>query len=208
MKDRELGRLYMMADAKQAIYTSEWLPPTGVTTLELTSNVRNPAKIGAIVERLGGAPVARGSAPGPDVHVRTASGLREARKHVERSISYAMDSLHIPPSQILVLTPHRDLRDSLIQEVGGNVRLSRWENRTEETATCETVHRTKGLERQAVILVDLDEVPDLKIAYIGLSRASAYLSVTGRQALIRAITSEKSGGVEEHQRTEHEECGG
>lgn len=187
MSDKSDGRLYVMADAKQTIYTSEWAPPTGITVLELTNNVRNTARIGAVVERLGGAPVARTSVPGPDVDTKRVAGIREARKQVERSIAHAVSALRIPPSQIIVLTPHRDLRDELIAQTRGDVRLGRWEDRSEELIACETIHRTKGLERLAVILVDMDEAPDRTLTYIGASRASAYLSVIGRDALIDSL---------------------
>ena len=188
MSDKEHGRLYMMADAKQTIYTSDWVPPTGITTLELTNNVRNSARIAAIVERLGGAPVARGSAPGPEVHMKTVSGLKEARKQVAKSIAFATEDLQLPASQIIVLTPHRDLRDELIREVQGDFTLGRWEERSEEVIPCETIHRTKGLERNAVILVDMDEDPDPTLTYVGASRASAFLSIIGREALITSVT--------------------
>ena len=188
MSDKEHGRLYMMADAKQTIYTSDWVPPTGITTLELTNNVRNSARIAAIVERLGGAPVARGSAPGPEVHMKTVSGLKEARKQVAKSITFATEDLQLPASQIIVLTPHRDLRDELIKEVQGDFTLGRWEDRSEEVIPCETIHRTKGLERNAVILVDMDEDPDPTLTYVGASRASAFLSIIGREALITSVT--------------------
>ena len=187
MTDKDHGRLYMMADAGQTIYTSDWVPPTGITTLELTNNVRNSAHIGAIVERLGGAPVAHGSAPGPEVQFKTVSGLKEAKKQVLKSITFASEELHLPASQIIVLTPHRNLRDELIKEVQGEFVLGRWEDRSEDVIPCETIHRTKGLERNAVILVDMDENPDPTLTYVGVSRASAFLSIIGREALIKSV---------------------
>ena len=46
---------------------------------------------------------------------------------------------------------------------------------------CETIHRFKGLEADAVIVVldDLDEEKDRQLAYIGLSRARSMLVVIG-----------------------------
>jgi ATP-dependent exoDNAse (exonuclease V) alpha subunit len=45
-----------------------------------------------------------------------------------------------------------------------------WEQRGEHTYVCETVHRTKGLEFDFVVLVADEDVTDL-LLYVGLSRA-------------------------------------
>jgi ATP-dependent exoDNAse (exonuclease V) alpha subunit len=45
--------------------------------------------------------------------------------------------------------------------------------------TCETIHRFKGLEADAVILIldTLETERDLMLAYVGLSRAKSVLAV-------------------------------
>jgi hypothetical protein len=53
--------------------------------------------------------------------------------------------------------------------------LVRWEDRDEGKIVCETIHRVKGLERVAVILIDLDEAQDGMTEYIGASRAILHL---------------------------------
>lgn len=187
MVDRDNGRFYMMADTRQAIYVSDWRPPSGITTLELTQNIRNSRRIGRVVQRLGGAELSRQAVVGPDVQFHPVSGLKECVKAVRRSLQYAMDELAIPPSQILVVTSHTELRDYLCSEVNGDTTLTRWDSRTEDTVACETIHRTKGLERPGVIFVDMDEEPDPTLAYIATSRASAFLAVVGRQALMALV---------------------
>lgn len=52
---------------------------------------------------------------------------------------------------------------------------------------CETVHRTKGLERTAVILVDMSGEPDKVLLYVGVSRAVSVLRLVGPQALAHAV---------------------
>lgn len=207
MKDRSNGRLYLMADRAQAIFTSDWVPPSGITTLELTHNVRNSGNIGVVVERLGGAPTPHVVAPGPEVQFTRVTGMKEAVKAARRSIAHATAELSIPHSRLIILVTHRSERDRLISELSGDLPVSRWDLRTEDTIPCETVHRTKGLERDGVILIDLDEEPNRTLAYIGASRASAYLSVIGRPALMNLLADPDASpeGVEQHQTTEHEE---
>jgi len=48
------------------------------------------------------------------------------------------------------------------------------------------VHRTKGLERTAVILVDMSGEPDTTLLYIGASRAVSSLTLVGPPQLAHA----------------------
>ena len=48
---------------------------------------------------------------------------------------------------------------------------------------CETIHRMKGLERDAVILVTEDDDLDDHLLYVGMSRAISRLVVVGPPAL-------------------------
>lgn len=183
MTNADTGRFYVLADTKQEIYGSGWVPPSGVTRLELTHNVRNSSRIGQAVCNLGGAPVARGTAPGPEIQVHAVGGAREMVKAVRKSLQFALDELDIPASQLMVLTTHREVRDELISVLNEDLHVSRWDDRGEGDIACETVHRTKGLERVGVVLVNMDDPPDATLAYIGASRASGFLAVVGRDSL-------------------------
>jgi len=185
MVDRSTSRLYLMADSDQAIYVSSWVPPTGITTLELTHNIRNSGNIARIAARLGGAPVPRSVPPGPSVDFHLVSGNREAIKAVRRSLQHVTGELGVPLSRVAVLVAHRTERDMLTNALAREFAFVKWQDRDEDAVVCETVHRTKGLERQAVVLVNLDEEPDRTIVYIGVSRASAHLAIVGRESLIR-----------------------
>jgi ATP-dependent exoDNAse (exonuclease V) alpha subunit len=48
---------------------------------------------------------------------------------------------------------------------------------------CETVHRTKGIEATAVILVAPEEEPRTQLVYIGASRAVWSLTLIGPATL-------------------------
>jgi DNA helicase IV len=59
----------------------------------------------------------------------------------------------------------------------------RWEERFDGNIVCETIHRIKGLERDAVILVTSQaDLPD-NLLYVGMSRAISKLIIVGPPAL-------------------------
>jgi hypothetical protein len=192
LKDTNESKILMVADSRQAIYTEGWLAPREWASLKLTTNLRNPRTIARAVESLGGAPARGNALPGPKIDFHRAGGVKEVRKRVTDAIHKAQTDLQIPLSRILVLTRHTDLRDALrgdaIEREGRDaVRLTAWNDRDEGGVICETIHATKGLEREAVILVNIDEEPDEATTYIGASRAVLYLAVVGQEALRKQL---------------------
>lgn len=198
LNDPKNGRVLMVADNKQAIYNSEWTPPREWTSLPLTVNLRNSRRIGQVVERIGGGTPRPFGVNGADVVYYSTTGAREARKRIGQAIHRAHHELDIPLARILVVTRHRDLRDELYStplktaEGFDDVRLVPWNKRDEGAVVCETIHATKGLEREAVIVVNLDEQPDDATTYIGTSRAMAFLAVVGSPALGEQLGLSKS----------------
>ena len=115
-----------------------------------------------------------------------AGGAKERRKRVRDLIAELTDQHGVPRSQILVLTLRTQWRDELLAAAADHpdeLPLARWEHRSEDTVLCETVHRTKGLERAAVILVGGSDDPDPQLVYIGASRAIWSLTLVGRPHL-------------------------
>lgn len=90
------------------------------------------------------------------------------------------------------MSPHPATRDAITEGLADDWRLTQWRHREEDTIICETVHRTKGLERLAIILVDLDDEPDPTLAYVGASRASVFLSVVGKDAFLTMTEPDQS----------------
>ena len=91
-----------------------------------------------------------------------------------------------PFSQIAVLTTHTNARDALLDGPIDGCPLVRWADRSEDAVLCETVHRAKGLERTAVILVDMSGEPDKVLLYVGASRAVSVLRLVGPPGLAHA----------------------
>lgn len=179
--------LLVVADPAQAIYVTPWTPPSDMMELPMVFNLRNCAAIAKLVQRLGG-PAPLPSAPYGDAVVhRYAGGHKELRKRVRDAVHELSQTYGIAFSQIAVLTTHRNTRDALLEEPIEGCRLVRWADRGEDAVLCETVQRTKGLERIAVILVDMSAEPDRMLLYVGVSRAVSVLRLVGPQPLAHAV---------------------
>lgn len=176
-------RLLITADPAQAIYVKPWQPPPNMFEAPLVHNLRNSRSIAKLVQRLGG-PEPMPHAPGrmPVTHIN-AGGRKEIRKRVRDTINKLATDHGVPLRQIVVLTMHVSVRDDLIADPPDGCTLVRWEDRCEEGVLCETIHRTKGLERSAVILVDTSGEPDRTLLYIGASRAVSSLTLIGSPGL-------------------------
>ncbi len=180
-------KLLVVADPAQAIYVQPWEPPADMVELPMVFNLRNCAAIAKLVHRLGG-PAPLPSAPyGDAVTHLYAGGSREVRKRVRDAVYSLSSAYGIPFSQIAVLTTHTNERDALLGEPIDGCPLVRWSDRSEDAVLCETVHRTKGLERTAVILVDMSGEPDKMLLYIGVSRAVSVLRLVGLHALAHSV---------------------
>ena len=114
-----------------------------------------------------------------------AGGIKEIRKRVATTLEMLTAVHGVPFSQIAVLTVSRDLRDQLLEPGDPKLELPlvRWEDRIEEAALCETIHRGKGLEKAAVIIVDNSDEPKEQLVYIGASRAMWSLTMIGQEPL-------------------------
>ena len=176
-------KLLVVADPAQAIYVQPWAPPAHMVELPMVFNLRNCSAIAKLVQRLGG-PAPLPSAPYGDsvVHLY-AGGNKEVRKRVRDAVHSLSRSYGIPFSQIAVLTTHTNIRDALLAEPLDGCPLVRWADRSEDAVLCETVHRTKGIERTAIILVDMSGEPDKVLLYVGVSRAVSVLRLVGPQSL-------------------------
>lgn len=180
-------KLLVVADPAQAIYVKPWEPPADMVELPMVFNLRNCAAIAKLVQRLGG-PAPLPSAPyGDAVTHLYAGGNREVRKRVRDSVHSLSTTYGIAFGQIAVLTTHTNIRDALLTEPIEGCPLVRWTDRSEDAVLCETVHRTKGLERTAVILVDMSGEPDKTLLYVGVSRAVSVLRLVGPQALAHSV---------------------
>ena len=101
----------------------------------------------------------------------------------------------IDPANILVLTGHTALRDRIRAESPGGFACAAWEDRHDGDIVCETIHRMKGLERDAVIVVTADDDLGDHLLYVGMSRAVSRLAAVGPRALTTRLQAGGPGGI-------------
>ena len=178
-------RVLLVADPSQDIYVKDWREPDVIVKLPLDFNLRSAKPVAEVVHRLGGPrPLESALGTFPVLHWR-AGGIKEIRKRVARTLELLTGNHGVPFSQIAVLTASRDLRDLLLapDDPSDVLPLVRWEDRNEEAALCETIHRGKGLEKAAVIIVDNSDEPRQQLVYVGASRAMWSLTMIGKDSL-------------------------
>lgn len=186
LDQRTMPRFLLAADPAQAVYLDSWTPPRDMVTMPLVYNLRNCGAVARVVQRLGG-PVPLPSAPLGDavVHLH-AGGHKEIRKRVRDAVRRFTEEFHVPFSQIAVLTTRTDVRDELLRNPPEGCPLVAWEDRGEDAVLCSTVHKVKGLERMAVVLVDMSGEPNPVLLYVGASRAVSALRLVGPPVLAQA----------------------
>jgi len=114
----------------------------------------------------------------------TIGGFKEQRKRIAEAIDDAHKRLDIPLAQILVVVPHRADVERLCSEPIGDYSIVPWHSRDEGSVACGTIQGTKGLERLAVIISNMDDDPSRQLSYIGASRATMFLAAVGKASFI------------------------
>ena len=142
-------------------------------SLNLETNLRSSRVIARRVQAIGGAAPNRSAPEGAPVREREAS-VDTVVSVVAEEIERLRGEYDIPPSQFAILTRHTSERDLLLSS-HLSTKIARWEDRDETRIVCETIHRTKGLERLAIIYIDLDAQRSRKLEYVGTGRAMLHL---------------------------------
>ena len=176
------GRLYRLGDPAQNVYRVDPDAADGWVQFPLTTNCRNSKSIAAIAQRLGGGPPFPTSPDGPPVAYRKAGALKELRKRVSHEILTLRRDHGIAPSDLAVITTRATIRDDLLDPPLNAGTLVRWEQRVESSVVCETAHRLKGTEWEAVIVASLEPTTTDwlgDILYVAVSRPRTWLTVVG-----------------------------
>jgi hypothetical protein len=188
LADANEGLFLVFADPHQAIYREDWEPPFAAVPYELDLNCRNTNQIAAVVAHIFGDELPSGGTDGPApqfIPVETTEGIDKALRGLLHRL---VNEGRVAPEQVVILTQYRETRDHLVDQRFAGVQLEATDRPTGGIAV-ETIHRYKGLEADAVIVI-LDRVVkdrDRALAYIGLSRARAQLVVIGPPAVGTAL---------------------
>ena len=166
------------------------ITPTALRRLEaaapvewpLTVNCRNTKPIAVQVALLSGIPLSEVLAPdGPASELTWYTSADDQRKKISERL-LRLQSEGFTASQITVLSRYRLERSGANDGLGMSVRdISRggFDSADNEIAFC-TVSSFKGLEAEAVLLVDVDDLSSadgLRSVYVGTSRARVALYV-------------------------------
>jgi len=173
-------RLYRLGDSTQNVYRVARDDSGGWVRFPLATNCRNTQSIAKVAARVGGGETFRGSPIGPPVTFVPVGGRKEVVKRVNTELTTLIEQHRVLPSSIAVITTRADLRDHILQSPPDALGLARWDDRDEETVVCETAHRLKGTEWEAVVLASLEpaNVEWLPaVLYVAVSRATTWLSV-------------------------------
>lgn len=178
------GRLYRLGDPCQNLYRVDVDDAEGWMRVPLATNCRNTKAIAAVAERVGGGPASTSSPEGPPVRFVEAGGVKEMRKRLRRELLALLREHHLPPSSVAVITTRAEMRDEILDPPLTAPKLVRWDERDEGAVVCETAHRLKGTEWEAVVAVNLE--PATKewlrdVLYVAVSRPRTWLSVIGSE---------------------------
>jgi hypothetical protein len=190
LKDPDKGGLYIFYDDSQRIYSQDGFPIEG-PPLRLSRNLRSTLEIGTEVVKYycgSGKMVPGGPKSGRKVSVLKIDGQRPPEE-VLRGVLDKLRDGEVSAANIVVLTPH------------GNDERTFWKHRfkvgefelvrgdkmkmSERRIKASTIHGFKGLERQVVILAELEELDtgtaeDMQLLYVALSRAKNQVIVLGK----------------------------
>lgn len=176
LDDPDDGPFYVFADTQQAIYRPAWTAPFEGLEYELSVNCRNTIPIATKVAAVYGVTPSRTlGAEGPDPILHIVDGFGGIGDALKAALHRLLVVERLRPDQVVVLSTSRDVVDVLRARRFGPHRLV---PAGEPGIVAETVHRFKGLEADAVIVVAHERGREEQaLLYVGLSRARAHLEL-------------------------------
>ncbi len=181
--------IYAFVDPLQTIYRERWSVPFEGFRYDLVINCRNTMPIAAKVNSVFERRVPCLAADGPEPEFVAACGFEEIRKKLSKVLHRLVREEKIESQRIVVLSTRSRFAESL-RKVGissvplisrESTRIRDDEPSNSQGVILDTVARFKGLESDVVVLLvpGLEDEKYVKLAYIGMSRARAYLVVIG-----------------------------
>ena len=193
LADRDTSHLQIFLDDHQNIYGREVQLPFTEPVYRLRRNCRNTRPIAAYARAaIGQADEAgvRGLPDGPAPVLVNVASPEEERDAVRRALHELIHEQGLAPAQVVMLGAHK-LENSSFAEVRklGNFSVrDAAEPDAPNTIRYSTVHKFKGLEADAVLLVGIGEPSRVynaeswrRFVYVGASRARVVLRVFKRQ---------------------------
>jgi hypothetical protein len=173
------GVLLVFADRHQAIYRQDWEPPFDAVEYVLDLNCRNTRQTAELVARIYGDDLSTIGAEGPAPEFHAIESPEGANRALRGILHRLVNEGAIPADRVVILTQRREAKDRLREQTPAGLKLGPIGE--SGSVAVETIHRFKGLEADAtiVILDRLEKDRDRVLAYIGLSRARYQVVVVG-----------------------------
>jgi len=187
------GLLRVFWDSNQKIYYSkeQGILDLSAIPVRLTRNLRNTKRIHqAAMTHYQGPDIIADGPEGVEVSWIAAESNEEKVFAAYQEFRRLVFKEDVSPGDIAVLVNDKDLLERFLTRASGlNIEFSKAEDIALENAVADTVRRFKGLERPAVILlIGRGEMEQRELAYVGFSRARAYLCVISSNAEARWLT--------------------
>jgi nuclease-like protein/UvrD-like helicase family protein/AAA domain-containing protein len=194
LQDPNSGILYVFYDDNQDLFRPPALPDGFPQPFQLTENYRNTSQIHSVAKAFYGQPeeMLPMGPTGDKVFFKRVEEAGQLGATVE-SILDLLTERGILPRNIAVLTGRGVDKSNFIPlRRLGRILLTRDQDREPDRVLVETIFRFKGLERQAIVMTEIDNLdPDEDMAayYVGLTRARLRLIVVGGEAAIARLES-------------------
>lgn len=186
LKDPDTGVMYVFADSQQDLYRTGWEPPFEGAPYTLDTNCRNTAQIARRVADVFGTAEATRGVDGPEPGFTPINSPAQVPKALGQLVVRLLDKENMAARDLVILSTMKRLVEGLRgQELAGVTFVEAGG----KGVVVETVHRFKGLEADAVILVldDIASTEDRALAYVGMSRARVFLQVLGPPSAAQAL---------------------
>jgi hypothetical protein len=193
--DPDHGIIYVFHDDNQSIFKRGTTLPKDLLPVPLTRNLRNSHEIHAAVRRYySGLEYVSDGPEGPAVRFHRLPDLEHLPRELGRVLHHLVHDEKLRLADIVVLTgrslTHAAKVPTRLRDVtqAGSFRLHQGWPDEEGAVLVESVRRFKGLERSAVVLVELEEhLTDAALLYVALSRARNLLVVVGTEEVGRGL---------------------
>jgi len=184
LSDPQNGIFYLFYDDNQKIYDRGRIPFKW-PCYRLTRNMRNTNPVFELVRRYyqGLRPISPSGIPGPDPEFVPMANFANEYEAVENVLE-RLTAQRISLSQIAILTPSAKEK-SIWGQPSARSRKFAFTWSLEPVAnqvTCCTIHGFKGLERDVIILTEIQRLPvrqKEELLYVAISRAKTHLIVIG-----------------------------
>jgi hypothetical protein len=178
----EHSKILCVADPNQDLYDRGFFMPEGGShwsLAELRINCRNTREIAKFVSQFGGGVSASASPEGDPVEIISVDNESDFIDAVLNAVKIAYIAQDESASDVVVITGTAAERNLFYNLDSTEFYFGKWEDRSENVITCETVKRAKGIEAGHVVFATLEgDIRDNEL-YVGASRARTKLVIIG-----------------------------